>query len=78
MLFGRDVTPGLMVTQIEDGNNVHNASAEIGAAYMEKPVYRPATTMHKTTMSALSGNPPLRRTLGLRRTMNGWDNRRNK
>ena len=81
---GRDVTPGLMVTQTEDGNNVHNTSAEIGLAHkqrpelIEKPVYRPATTMHKTTMSALSGNPPLRRTLGVRRTMNGWDNRRNK
>jgi DNA helicase-2/ATP-dependent DNA helicase PcrA len=81
---GRDVTPGLMVTQIEDDNNLHDTSTEIGLAHKrrqertEKPVYRPATTMHKTTMSALSGNPPLRRTLGVRRTMHGWDNRRNK
>lgn len=43
-----------------------------------KSLYRPVTTMHTTSMSALSSNGPIRKTLGLRRTMNGWENRRNK
>lgn len=48
---------------------------------------KPATTMHKTTMSSIgrstyssgiSSSGIGRKTLGVRRTMNGWDNRKNK
>lgn len=40
--------------------------------------YRPVMTMHTTSMAALSKNAPVRKTLGVRRTMKGWDDRRNK
>ncbi|KAL2803146.1 P-loop containing nucleoside triphosphate hydrolase protein [Aspergillus granulosus] len=37
---------------------------------------RPATTFHTTTMSMVqSGGPTARRTLGIRRSMNGWEER---
>lgn len=39
---------------------------------------RPVTTYHTTTMSMVqgrSGLPPTRRTLGIRRSMNGWEER---
>lgn len=48
---------------------------------------RPATTMHKTTMSSIGRNGSTpgslnhsigRKTLGVRRTMSGWDGRKNK
>jgi len=39
---------------------------------------RPATTMHTTSMAMLRQGGTGRKTLGVRRTMNGWDNRRNK
>lgn len=50
---------------------------------------KPATTMHKTSMSSSMGHGGYvsatvnagvvgRKTLGVRRTMNGWDNRKNK
>ena len=81
---GRDVTPGLTVTQGADANTLPKTDADLESAHKLNPdrtkglVYKPATTMHKTTMSALPGNLPVRKTLGVRRTMNGWDNRRNK
>ncbi|PLB45550.1 UvrD-helicase-domain-containing protein [Aspergillus steynii IBT 23096] len=42
------------------------------------PGVRPVTTYHTTTMSLVqggSGLPPPRRTLGIRRSMNGWEER---
>jgi len=39
---------------------------------------RPATTMHITSMAMLRQGGTGRKTLGVRRTMNGWDNRWNK
>lgn len=41
---------------------------------------RPAATYHKTTMSTLQGVAPVptRRTLGIRRSMNGWEERMKK
>ncbi|THC98898.1 hypothetical protein EYZ11_001611 [Aspergillus tanneri] len=45
----------------------------------EEPVnaVRPVTTYHTTTMSMVQGatGPPTRRTLGIRRSMNGWEER---
>jgi hypothetical protein len=42
----------------------------------------PAVTMHKTSMSSIGQNgysmSAGRKTLGVRRTMNGWDNRKYK
>ncbi|KAE8351626.1 UvrD-like helicase C-terminal domain-containing protein [Aspergillus coremiiformis] len=53
------------------------ATSEIKRA--EEPVgsIRPAATYHTTTMSMLQGGAPvpMRRTLGIRRSMNGWEER---
>lgn len=50
------------------------------------PIHRPVTTMHTTTMSLLNQNMSGlskglgsgRKTLGVRRSFNGWDSRKNK
>ncbi|KAL6250629.1 ATP-dependent DNA helicase srs2 [Rhinocladiella similis] len=39
---------------------------------------RPATTMHSTSMSSIQQNGMNRRTYGVRRSLNGWDARKNK
>ncbi|KIW84262.1 hypothetical protein Z517_03512 [Fonsecaea pedrosoi CBS 271.37] len=46
---------------------------------------KPASTLHKTTMSSIGGggsasfsSGAVRKTLGVRRTMNGWENRKNR
>ncbi|KAL3474716.1 P-loop containing nucleoside triphosphate hydrolase protein [Aspergillus californicus] len=52
----------------ESGQQVKNGAATAGDM-------RPATTFHRTTMSAVQSGGPVRKTLGIRRSMNGWDER---
>lgn len=42
----------------------------------EPPSFRPASTMHLTSISQAQNPPPIRRSLGVRRSMNGWASRR--
>lgn len=83
LLSDGDTPPEPAVARTTDENLQQSIGADLAIARMQrqslKPrsAYRPATTMHTTSMSALS-NAPVRKTLGIRRTMNGWDNRRNK
>jgi DNA helicase II / ATP-dependent DNA helicase PcrA len=71
---------------VRDENTLRKTGADLEMARRQRQElkslgnsgYRPVVTMHTTSMSALSNNAPVRRTLGVRRTMNGWDNRRNK
>jgi DNA helicase-2/ATP-dependent DNA helicase PcrA len=58
------------------------ARSEWAASEVKRPEVpvggvRPATTYHATTMSIMQGKPPVptRRTLGIRRSMNGWEER---
>jgi DNA helicase-2/ATP-dependent DNA helicase PcrA len=54
-------------------------SSELCSASVKpKPGIRPAATLHTTSMSMLQQNGVVRKTLGVRRTMNGWDSRKNK
>ena len=57
-----------------------NVSAKSSLTITTNPtsLQRPVTTMHTTSMAALQQSAPVRKTLGVRRTMNGWDNRRNR
>jgi len=65
----------------KDSSRVDSAltNAIIGMPDLTRP--RPAATMHKTTMSIIqqqNGYGTGRKTLGLRRTMNGWESRKYK
>ncbi|KIX07045.1 uncharacterized protein Z518_05022 [Rhinocladiella mackenziei CBS 650.93] len=68
---------------------IHDSSKlSTGATPLKNHILsRPATTMHRTSMSSIgqnwvtsriSGSTTGRKTLGVRRTMNGWENRKNK
>lgn len=55
---------------------------EVAAPLKDYILSKPASTMHVTSMSSLSkvgySSVGSRKTLGVRRTMNGWENRKNK
>jgi DNA helicase-2/ATP-dependent DNA helicase PcrA len=71
-LSNGDTAPDPPIARTTDDNLLRNLVKSESA-------YRPAKTMHTTSMSALhNNNAPVRKTLGVRRTMNGWDSRRNK
>ena len=58
-----------------------NQSPKIKNLYtsmISQRLMRPASTMHTTSMATVQQAGPARKTLGVRRTMHGWDNRRNK
>ncbi|RDW93926.1 ATP-dependent helicase [Aspergillus mulundensis] len=60
-----------VANQANSGAGVGPGIASVGAGGM-----RPATTFHTTTMSMVqSQGGPARRTLGIRRSMNGWEER---
>lgn len=40
------------------------------------PLIRPATSMHMTSVSMLQGESGVKKTLGMRRSMNGWESRK--
>lgn len=52
------------------------AGTDINAGPSILPHTRPATTMHTTSVSLLNQSVPQRRTLGVKRSMNGWSNRK--
>ncbi|KAJ5888400.1 hypothetical protein N7495_008441 [Penicillium taxi] len=55
--------------------NSSEARAETEDVKHNSSTYLPSTTFHKTTMSMVQQQPPVRRTLGIRRSMNGWQDR---
>ncbi|KIV94372.1 hypothetical protein PV10_02145 [Exophiala mesophila] len=59
-----------------------NRTNAVAAPLTDYILSKPASTMHVTSMAALSrvgySSTGSRKTLGVRRTMNGWENRKNK
>jgi DNA helicase-2/ATP-dependent DNA helicase PcrA len=90
LLSDEDTAPDPLGARKTDENSLQSIGADLEMARRQRQnlksesAYRPATTLHTTSMSALSnpsastGSAPVRKTLGVRRTMNGWDNRRKK
>jgi DNA helicase-2/ATP-dependent DNA helicase PcrA len=73
--------PALHSAQLNRGTNADEShrgvvtSNDLGCAGTAEGM-RPATTFHMTTMSMVqSGGTTVRRTLGIRRSMNGWEER---
>ena len=63
----------------------HSSSASVAFPVKSYVLSRPANTMHTTSMSSIGQNMGYnatvtsgRKTLGVRRVMNGWDNRKNR
>lgn len=73
-----DSRSGQLNTEAIDGNDSRKESAtsEARNCVGTAGAMRPATTYHTTTMSMMqSGGQTARRTLGIRRSMNGWEER---
>ncbi|OQD87124.1 hypothetical protein PENANT_c006G02519 [Penicillium antarcticum] len=69
--------PRMSVTQERTGNNVSAGTAGTGASEAKPETstrgFQAVSTFHTTTMSMVQQAP--RRTLGIRRSMNGWQDR---
>lgn len=70
------VKPARMLTQLPNGNSAVEAGTKSGDAKQESSTGIPSATFHTTTMASLQQQGgPGRRTLGIRRSMNGWGER---
>jgi DNA helicase-2/ATP-dependent DNA helicase PcrA len=69
--------PRMSVTQEQTGNNVSAGTAGTGTSEAKPETstrgFQAVSTFHTTTMSMVQQTP--RRTLGIRRSMNGWQDR---
>jgi hypothetical protein len=68
---------------VQKAKNSFGTTASIPTSFVQnKGFSKPAVTMHETSMSSIGQNGYSmfagKKTLGIRRTMNGWDARKNK
>ena len=66
---------------IQDAEDSESVSENVGmqqAVTKVPQTYRPAKTMHVTSVAQLNAANGARKTLGVRRSMNGWSDRMNR